>query len=78
MMELWEIGLLQNWLKSEIQLMKAEECFAVQNKRLDTSHTGITLVDLSSAFFVIGIGLSLSALAFLSELVVHSFSLKKF
>lgn len=69
-MELWETGLNRIWVYNE--LPKAQVCLTnvKRNHQQQAPQTPIKLVDLTSAFFVLGIGISLSFLAFIVELMV--------
>ena len=49
----------------------SEQCF--KNQKSAAKDTPIKLVDLTSAFFVLGIGLGLSILCFLIELIVSKY-----
>jgi hypothetical protein len=64
-MLLWESGQLPFWVKNDVP--PARKCFAQSNPRRNLSRqVPIQLKDLMSAFFILGIGLGLATLAFLS------------
>ena len=73
-MELWETGLSRFWLKQTQP--KADECYAIESNRRSAKHTGINLVDVPSAFFILGAGSALAAAAFLSEIALRFCTLK--
>ena len=66
-MELWEFGLVEHWMKEATP--KAEECFAIRKPDKFFRLNPIHLFDLTSAFFILGIGVALATLCFLLELV---------
>lgn len=74
MMELWESGIGRFWVKNS--LLKAEECFALEVDRPLAKQASIKLVDLTSAFFILGVGISVSVLSFVWELI-HFFRIQK-
>lgn len=55
------------WVKSN--MLNVEECL-VEQKKESARQKPIKLLDLTSAFFILGIGTSLALLAFLIELGV--------
>jgi ionotropic glutamate receptor len=69
-MLLWESGLLPFWVKGSIP--RASKCFSKTNQRSVTSRQDpIILKDLTSAFFILGIGLGLATFAFLVEKIIY-------
>ncbi len=71
MLQALETGLVDYWKKKHIPSMKRCQLNNVEsgNRRPKP----ITLVALSSAFAIIGIGITLSILAFLFEIIVSFF-----
>ena len=53
------------WAKATIPM--AEECFATNKQRTSSRQVPIRLVDLISAFLILGVGLGLAVLTFLLE-----------
>jgi ionotropic glutamate receptor len=69
-MLLWESGQLPFWVNGVIP--RAPKCFTQSNPRRDLSRqVPIQLKDLMSAFFILGLGLSLATLVFLMEKIIH-------
>ena len=70
-MKLWESGLVGTWVYNNVP--KADQCFTSQRRRNsnDARQVAIKLYDLTSAFLILGIGLGLSSVCFLFELVHH-------
>jgi hypothetical protein len=67
-MDMWEFGLFDHFIKDAFRTGNADECFAQQRKW--AKNVPIKLVDLSGAFFILGIGLGLAILCFFIELVI--------
>ena len=68
LMELWETGLTNVWTENEIP--KADQCFAKEVKSsILIRPSRIKLVDLTSAFLILGIGSSLAILSFVMETI---------
>lgn len=63
-MQLWETGLSRFWAKS--LLPRADECFARNTGKVKEAK--IKLSDLTSAFFIFGVGMSASLGYFVLEL----------
>ena len=62
------MGLTDHWTKSGISNADVDKCFIDQkNNKGDGKVKPIKLIELSSAFLVLGVGLSLSTLTFLVE-----------
>ena len=68
-----ETGLTKFWLKKHVPSM--HRC-ALENQNSDGKPKPIRLIELSSAFAIIGIGLGLSVVAFLAEKIVSVFKKK--
>ena len=66
---LMEAGLVDHWKKVYIPSIGQCDLNTYQNSQKKTKP--IRLIELSSAFFVLGIGLGLSILAFLMERIIH-------
>jgi hypothetical protein len=69
LMDLYESGLCQFWVKQLPSIPKAEECFANDKRRVVSRPAPIQLTDLTSAFLILGIGIGLATLAFLLETI---------
>lgn len=67
-MQLAETGLILNWMSNIPWFPKADECFA-ESSRKTAKITSIKLIDLTSAFFIFGVGIAFSALICFAELV---------
>lgn len=68
---MWGSGILEKW-KKDLLPPRVNVCLAKQNKIQPLAQTSsVKLVDLTSAFFVLGIGCSLSLIVFLFEIVVN-------
>ena len=75
-MELWETGMSRVWVAADIG--KADRCFAKKEKASTTIRmVRIKLEDLSSAFLILGIGIGLSLLCFLFEVLANSVMTQK-
>ena len=71
-MLLWESGQLPFWVNNGVP--QASKCFAKSNPRKNLSRqVPIQLKDLMSAFFILGVGLSLAVFAFLVEKISYYF-----
>lgn len=71
---MWEYGILDKW-KRDMQPARIELCAAGNKKNGPVAQqSSIKLIDLSSAFFVLGVGVSVSLIAFLFEIIVASTS----
>ena len=69
LMYLWETGLTRFWI---IHLLaSADVCFDKKPPKAADKPTPIKLVDLASAFLVLGIGLGLGIICFISEIMQH-------
>ncbi len=70
--QLWETGLSRFWV--EQQIPRADQCF-VRNDKATTSTrmhlAAIRLEDLTSAFFILGTGISLALFTFVMETFVR-------
>jgi len=71
MMALWETGLIDFWTHEVFNIRGAEKCLAPP----DTTPklVPIKLIDLTSAFFILGTGIRVSVLVFLIELIVSKY-----
>lgn len=70
---LWETGLLRHVVKKLPWVPKADQCYASDasiRKSTSNQARSIKLIDLASAFFILGVGAAASLLAFLVELAV--------
>ena len=65
-----ETGLVDVWKKKHVPSM--ERC-KLGNQGKNRKPTAITLVQLSSAFVVLGVGISLAVFSFLFEIIVSNF-----
>nr|CAH0102495.1 unnamed protein product [Daphnia galeata] len=73
---LWESGQIPFWVKNAVS--RAPKCFFKADPRSAlTRQDPILLKDLMSAFFILGIGLSLATFAFLVEKIVYFQSHRK-
>ena len=73
-MELREYGLLDYYANDALYIpgsRESDQCFKKQKK--SAKNVPIKLVDLTSAFFILGIGTGLSILCFLLELIVGKY-----
>ena len=70
-MRLWETGLARVWA-DELVPISAHRCSAKKPKA-STRQVGIKLVDLTSAFLILGIGFGLGLLSFLVEIITGRF-----
>jgi len=62
------MGLTDHWIKSGISNADVDKCTIYnKNNRGDGKAKPIKLIELSSAFLVLGVGLTLSTLTFLVE-----------
>ncbi len=73
LVQLWETGLTRRWVEQAISYRKADKCF-VRKEKAQTSalQVAIKLEDLSSAFFILGIGVALAILTLLAEMSIGS------
>lgn len=74
-MKTMEAGLIEYWKKrSTYKLLKMEMCevknMMDEKQKLGVKPIPIKLIDLSSAFFVLGIGYTLSVLVFIIEKIM--------
>ena len=69
-MELRETGLPSFWNKMSMPAA-ARKCFVKSKPRASSNQVPIQLNDLTGAFFILGIGYSLTLLAFLAEKIVY-------
>ncbi|XP_046454085.1 ionotropic receptor 93a-like isoform X2 [Daphnia pulex] len=68
LMDLWESGLMRFWVNTQPTIPKADQCFADSKPRISRL-VPIQLSDLTSAFLILGIGIGLATLSFVSELI---------
>lgn len=68
---MWQFGFAKKW-KKEIEPLKVEVCLAKGGTTSRIKEKSIKLVDLASAFLVLGVGALVSLIAFLSELIFCS------
>ena len=68
---MWEFGLQDHWVNEAFFIPGADACFA--KKKVSTKLVPIKLVDLTSPFLILGIGLGLSLFCFLIELIVAKY-----
>nr|CAH0105018.1 unnamed protein product [Daphnia galeata] len=73
LVRLWESGLTRFWSNSAIGLAKAAECFDSKRQKTSVQQVPIRLLDLTSAFLILGIGIGLAIFCFLLELIVSRF-----
>ena len=66
-MDLWEFGIIGKLNRELFVIPGSEKCF---KKQKAAKEKPIKLVDLTSAFFILGIGLGTSILCFLIELII--------
>lgn len=62
-----ETGLLRQIVKTLPWIPKSDECFVDASKK-KAKVTSIKLIDLTSAFFILGVGVTLSLISYLVEL----------
>ena len=68
---LWETGLMIHWIRTNSPSMNVDRCLA---KSKDSARQKpIKLVDLTSAFFILGIGTGVAMIRFLYELIYFHF-----
>lgn len=72
MIQLYESGIIPHLARMRIS-NSADQCFIKNEKPKASAQIPITKQDLTSAFLILGIGLGLSVLSFLIELLVRSF-----
>ncbi len=70
-MALWETGLIDFLTSEAMNARGGEKCLAPPNTK--PKLVSIKLVDLTSAFFILGFGIGVSILAFLIELIVAKY-----
>ena len=70
---MWEFGLLDHWTDETFHVSNAEKCFDVKQRKSIKAPVAIKLVDLTSAFLILSIGLGLTVLCFSLELVVAKY-----
>ena len=70
-MALWETGLIDFWTREAMNARGGEKCLAPPNTK--PKLVPIKLVDLTSAFFILGFGIGVSILTFLIELIVAKY-----
>lgn len=71
LVRLWETGLTRYWTNNLTPTNKgADQCF-VKSKDVNSSvsQVGIKLQDLASAFLILGVGIGVSLLSFLMEIL---------
>ena len=68
---LWETGLLTYWLRKNYRQLNLDKCLAKSKE--SAAQKPIKLVDLTSAFLILGVGISVSIFTFLLELVYFKF-----
>ena len=65
LMDLFESGLMRFWAKTVVPM--ADKCLTTKKRRTSSRQVPIYLVDLTSAFLILGVGLGLAILTFLLE-----------
>lgn len=73
---MWEGGILEKW-KKDLQPSRVAVCLAKQKTISPITQESIKLVDLTSAFFVLGVGVIGSLIAFLYEILSKFFGSKR-
>lgn len=74
---MWESGIWKKW-KKDIEPPRVEVCLAKNSDRTaQIKEKGIKLVDLASAFLVLGVGTLVSWVAFVSEILFGSWKSRK-
>ena len=73
LVKLWDSGLTYFWANKAIGKDKATECFDTKRQKNSAKQVAIRLVDLTSAFLILGIGLGLATISFLQELIKSKF-----
>lgn len=68
---MWEFGLQDYWVNEAFTIPGANVCFA--KKKTSTKVVSIKLVDLTSPFLILGMGLGLALFSFLVEVVVSKY-----
>lgn len=66
---LWEAGVVNRWQR-DYQSVGPAGCYQQANDS-KVKQTALRLIDLSSGFFVLAIGLGASLVCFAAELIVH-------
>lgn len=74
-MEVWETGFPRYWTR--ILLPQANACYDKNNSKQTAKQTGIKLVDLLSAFFVLAVGTAVASFTFAAELLAYNFRTTK-
>lgn len=70
LMLLWESGQFPYWTNKVVP--QSPKCFIKENPRNNVSRqVPIQLKDLMSAFFILGVGLSLATFVFIVEKIIH-------
>lgn len=72
-MALWETGLIDFWTREAMNARGGEKCLAPSSTLSKPKLVPIKLIDLTSAFFIIGIGIGVSVLVFLIELITAKY-----
>ena len=67
-MQLWETGFTRYWMEN-LTPSKVDKCFAKNKENSFVVTNKIKLQDLISAFLILGIGIGISILCFLIELI---------
>lgn len=70
-MDLWELGIINKLNRELFFIPGSEKC--LKKKEKAAKEVPIKLIDLSSAFLILGIGLGLAVLCFLLELIVAKY-----
>ncbi len=64
-MDFFESGLLRFWAKDVVP--RAEKCFSTDRQQTSARQVPIRLVDVTSAFLILGVGIGFALVAFLLE-----------
>ena len=74
-MYVWETGLVPYWVQNVIP--KAYACFDKNPQKTTSKPNAIKLVDLTSAFLILGVGLGLGIIFFIFEIMHYRFRARK-
>lgn len=75
LMYVWETGLVPYWVQNVIP--KAYACFDKNQQKTTSKPNAIKLVDLTSAFLILGVGLGLGIIFFIFE-IMHYRLIRRF
>ena len=70
-LDAYEFGLIDHWIDEALKIPGTDKCFETKPRK--AKDVPIKLVDLTGAFLILGIGLGVSTLSFLLELIVAKY-----